>query len=203
VSSRTRKGTVANRREVDARNRERRYRSLEAVDCPQLPRRNCSPEKNVSPRRSNIRRRAQALPRTRARDERSNNACPRLRMFVGFSNRRGSNALSGRAVSAGARWKLVAKRWMALRSIGGAAIRMVSGAMGVSAQPERRPRTERGLRDPREQRRQMAESEGCERQLTEDCGTVNATGKPHRRLVDATVSFRVRGFGEAAWALNS
>jgi hypothetical protein len=47
-------------------------------------------------------------------------------------------------------------------------LRMASGAMSVSMQPERRPVIERGLRDPREQRRQVAESEGCERQLAEE-----------------------------------
>jgi hypothetical protein len=56
---------------------------------------------------------------------------------------------------------------MALRSVDDGAKRMVSGAMRVSKHPERRPMIERGLRVPREHRRQVAGSEGCERQLTE------------------------------------
>jgi hypothetical protein len=60
--------------------------------------------------------------------------------------------------------------------------RMASGATGVSMQPEREAGHRAWVRVPREQRRGVAESEGCERHLLRVGGIVNATAKPRRRL---------------------
>ncbi len=122
---------------------------------PSLPRQNYSPENLATPVDHPSAR--TSAPRTRARDSRSNNACLGLRMFVGLLNRRGSKLFSveqswrARAdrLPPNAEWRSGALR---CRS------RMASGAMGVSMQPERRPVIERGLRDPREHRRRVAET---------------------------------------------
>jgi hypothetical protein len=88
---------------------------------PTLPRQNYSHENVSRHRRSTILGHHNRFRELALADSRSNSASPHLRMVVGFSRRRDSNAVFARAVSAGARWRFAGGSFESLRTLNGAA----------------------------------------------------------------------------------